>query len=118
MKVAIIALILSIVALGLASFATLTTPDNEGSVESVPITDRDILELYARTDYQGCIWDANMRLSETEVELPVTYGEYLAGIGTWAEYDVAYQAYQAAYDHYESELDVCWIAYVDASPYE
>jgi hypothetical protein len=81
-----------------------------------PIANRDIQELYARTDYQACIRDADVKLSDAEWALAESYRAYLAGNKSYSEYEADYQAYAMAYDRYDVETDTCWAAYSDASP--
>lgn len=114
MRVTIIALIVGIAALGLASFATFIALDNEGDAGNVPIVDLDILELYARIDYQECVREADVEEAEARWRQVEVYAQFLVGDRTYAEYtDVYREVYLAAHDHYLSGLEACWTVYLN-----
>lgn len=83
-----------------------------------PIADRDIQELYARTDYTACCRDATTRLADAEKLVHESFADYVTGHKTYAEYGLDYDVYKAAYVNYTAELDACWATYSQASPYE
>lgn len=83
-----------------------------------PIADRDIEELYARSNYSNCVFDANILIDDAEATKNETYADYLADNITYDEYLVDFDAYEREYDLYDSVLDSCFGTYADESPYE
>ena len=83
-----------------------------------PIADRDIEELYARSDYSSCVFDANILLDDAVSTKNDTYAAYLADNATYDEYLADEDAYQREYDRYDADLDSCFDTYADESPYE
>jgi hypothetical protein len=83
-----------------------------------PIADRDIQELYARTDYDACYTEAATALRDAEKLVDMSLQDYVSGYKTYAEYSLDYDVYDAAYRNYSAELEACWAAYLEASPYD
>ena len=83
-----------------------------------PIANLDIQELYARTAYQACVHDADLKMGDAEWALAESYRAYLAENKTYSEYQADYEAYLAVYDAYDVETDACWATYSQESPYD
>ena len=116
----VIALIVALVvsfAVGLWQAPSDSDPASRSVARSSQDTDKDITELYARSDYQSCVSDGTTLLADAEDDELVAYRDYITENTTWDQYQQEFGTYEEKLADYHDALNACWDTYQAETSY-